>query len=45
MSRKQRLIVSHLSAALAVTSVGMIPTVAFGQAVLEEVVVTARKRE
>lgn len=45
MSRKQRLIVSHLSAALAVTSVGLIPTVAFGQAMLEEVVVTARKRE
>lgn len=45
MSRKQRLIVSHLSAALAVTSVGLVPAVAFGQSVLEEVVVTARKRE
>jgi iron complex outermembrane recepter protein len=45
MSRKQRLIVSHLSAALAVTSVGLVPTIAFGQSTLEEVVVTARKRE
>ncbi len=45
MSTKKRLIVSHLSAALAVTSVGLVPTVAFGQAMLEEVVVTARKRE
>ncbi len=45
MSRKQRLIVSHLSAAIALTSVGLIPTVALGQDTLEEVVVTARKRE
>jgi iron complex outermembrane receptor protein len=45
MSRKQRLIVSHLSAALAITSVGFIPAVALGQDALEEVVVTARKRE
>lgn len=45
MSTTQRLIVSWLSAALAITSVGLIPAVAFGQSVLEEVVVTARKRE
>ncbi len=45
MSTQKRLIVSHLSAALAVTSVGLAPTVALGQAMLEEVVVTARKRE
>lgn len=45
MSTKQRLIVSHLAAALAVTSAGLIPTVALGQSALEEVVVTARKRE
>ncbi|MCB1689355.1 MAG: TonB-dependent receptor plug domain-containing protein [Halioglobus sp.] len=45
MFTQKRLIVSHLSAALAVTSVGLIPTVALGQATLEEVVVTARKRE
>ena len=45
MSTKQRLIVSHLSAALAITSVGYIPAVALGQDTLEEVVVTARKRE
>ncbi len=45
MSRKQRLIVSHLSAALAITSVGFMPGIALGQAALEEVVVTARKRE
>ncbi len=34
-----------MSAALAITSVGFIPAVALGQAALEEVVVTARKRE
>ncbi len=45
MSTKQRLIVSHLAAALAMTSVGFIPAVALGQDALEEVVVTARKRE
>jgi iron complex outermembrane receptor protein len=45
MLNKQRLLVSHLAAAIAVTSVGLIPTVALGQAALEEVVVTARKRE
>ena len=45
MSTKQRLIVSHLAAALAATSVGFVPTVALAQATLEEVVVTARKRE
>ena len=45
MSTKQRLIVSHLAAALAATSVGLVPTVALGQSALEEVVVTARKRE
>lgn len=45
MTGKKRLIVSHLSAALAVTSVGFIPAVAVGQDALEEVVVTARKRE
>jgi iron complex outermembrane receptor protein len=45
MSVKQRLIVSHLSAALAATCVGFVPTVALGQEALEEVVVTARKRE
>lgn len=44
MSRKQRLIVSHLSAAIAAGSAGFIPSVALGQSVLEEVVVTARKR-
>lgn len=44
MSTKQRFIVSQLSAVLAVTSVGLIPSVALGQATLEEVVVTARKR-
>jgi len=45
MAIKQRLLVSQLSAALAVTSVGFIPGVALGQDALEEVVVTARKRE
>ncbi|CAA0123714.1 Pesticin receptor [Halioglobus japonicus] len=45
MSAKKRLIVSHLSAVVAATSAGVIPTVALGQAMLEEVVVTARKRE
>lgn len=45
MSTKQRLIVSHLAMALAATSVGFVPTVALAQATLEEVVVTARKRE
>jgi iron complex outermembrane receptor protein len=45
MAIKQRLLVSHLSAALAVTSVGFIPSIALGQDALEEVVVTARKRE
>jgi len=45
MSRKHRIIVSQLSAALVVTSIGFVPTVALGQNALEEVVVTARKRE
>ena len=45
MSVIQRLIASHLSAALAATCVGFIPSLAFGQDTLEEVVVTARKRE
>ena len=45
MSTKQRLIVSHLAAALAVTSIGFVSGVALGQDALEEVVVTARKRE
>ena len=44
MSAKKRLIVSHLSAVVAATSAGVIPTVALGQSMLEEVVVTARKR-
>ena len=42
---RKRVLAIQLSAALAVTSVGFIPTVALAQAVLEEVVVTARKRE
>jgi len=45
MANKQRIIVTQLAAALAVTSTALIPTVALGQAMLEEVVVTARKRE
>lgn len=45
MSSKQQLVVTHLSAVLAATSVGLMPGVAMGQSVLEEVVVTARKRE
>ncbi len=45
MAIKQRLLVSHLSAAIAATSVGFIPSIAVGQDALEEVVVTARKRE
>jgi iron complex outermembrane recepter protein len=44
MSTTLRFFASHLSAAIAVTSVGLIPGVAHGQAMLEEVVVTARKR-
>ena len=42
---RKRILAVQLSAALAITSVGLIPTVALGQAMLEEVVVTARKRE
>ncbi len=45
MSRKQRILVTQLSAALVATSIGYIPMVALGQDALEEVVVTARKRE
>jgi iron complex outermembrane receptor protein len=45
MAIKQRLLVSHLSAALVATSVGFIPGIALGQDALEEVIVTARKRE
>jgi iron complex outermembrane receptor protein len=45
MSTNNRLIVSHLAAAIAAGSMGLIPAVALGQAALEEVVVTARKRE
>ena len=45
MPRKQRLIVSHIAAILAITSVGYAPGIAMAQAMLEEVVVTARKRE
>ncbi|MCB1704719.1 MAG: TonB-dependent receptor [Halioglobus sp.] len=44
MPRKQRIIASKLSALIAVTSVSSIPSVALAQAMLEEVVVTARKR-
>tara|TARA_B110000503_G_scaffold866_1_gene1159 strand:- start:3152 stop:5707 length:2556 start_codon:yes stop_codon:yes gene_type:complete len=42
---RKRILAVQLSAALAITSVGLFPTVALGQAMLEEVVVTARKRE
>lgn len=45
MTLKQRLFIGHLSAALAATSVGFNPCIAFGQDALEEIVVTARKRE
>ena len=45
MISRQRVIAIQLSVALGITSVGLIPAVALGQAVLEEVVVTARKRE
>ena len=45
MSRKTRIIASHLSAAIAVGTAGFLPSVALGQSALEEVVVTARKRE
>ena len=34
MSIKQRLLVSHLSVALAATSMGLIPNLALGQAML-----------
>ena len=42
---RKRIVAVQLSAALVITSVGLVPTVALGQAMLEEVVVTARKRE
>jgi iron complex outermembrane receptor protein len=42
---RKRILAVPLSAALGITSVGLAPTVALGQAMLEEVVVTARKRE
>ena len=45
MSYKHRALTVHLSAVLAATSIGYTPALAFGQAALEEVVVTARKRE
>ncbi len=45
MSRNRKIIASQISAVLAVTSVGMLPNIALGQAALEEIVVTARKRE
>ncbi|MCB1704720.1 MAG: TonB-dependent receptor [Halioglobus sp.] len=45
MSNRFRILAPHLSAILAATSVACIPGVAIGQAMLEEVVVTARKRE
>ncbi|MDG2274036.1 MAG: TonB-dependent receptor plug domain-containing protein, partial [Halioglobus sp.] len=45
MILRQRVLAIQLSTALTITSVGLVPTVALGQAMLEEVVVTARKRE
>jgi len=44
MFSKPKLITSQLAAIIAVTSAGLIPNLAFGQMVLEEVIVTARKR-
>ncbi len=44
MPMKQRITASKLSALIAVTSVSYIPSVTLAQAMLEEVVVTARKR-
>lgn len=45
MRSKQRLIVTGLSAAIATGTVGLVPIAAQAQMVLEEVVVTARRRE
>jgi iron complex outermembrane recepter protein len=45
MTSKQRLLVSQLSVTLATIYTGFIPGFALGQDALEEVVVTARKRE
>jgi iron complex outermembrane receptor protein len=45
MKSGQRLLAAKLSTVLAMGSAGLIPSVALGQAMLEEVVVTARKRE
>lgn len=45
MRSSQRFTASHLSALLALSSAGSIPNIAQAQLVLEEVVVTARKRE
>ena len=45
MPSKQRLIVTGLSAAIATATVGLVPIAAQAQMVLEEVVVTARRRE
>lgn len=45
MFKKNRFTASNLSAALAATTVSLLPLSASAQMVLEEVVVTARKRE
>jgi iron complex outermembrane receptor protein len=42
---RQRVLAAQLSSVLIVGSAGLVPTAAFAQAMLEEVVVTARKRE
>jgi iron complex outermembrane recepter protein len=44
-SNKQRLVTAGLTAALSAGSVGMLPIAAHAQLALEEVIVTARKRE
>ena len=45
MSTKNTTIAFQLSAIIAVGTAGFAPGIALGQSVLEEVVVTARKRE
>jgi iron complex outermembrane receptor protein len=45
MFKKHRFVAINLSAAVAATTIGLIPASAIAQMVLEEVVVTARKRE
>jgi len=45
MRNRQRFVISTLAAAVAATSLGLSPTAAHAQMALEEVVVTARKRE